>query len=121
MSQQYLFEVSFFGEGNTVEEAWNNAVEQFSLDPGTSYTPTLSHDGCSHGVELNKLVGYYDKLEIVESNGIFWRCMACGKVLHHSEISDEAYWLKDDPKLFDKDGNEITASFYEEPKNQIQK
>jgi hypothetical protein len=109
---QYYFETSFFGEGNTEEEAWANAIAQFSLDPGTSYAVFNAHDGCTHGLELNKLEENNDSLKLVEPNGIFWRCTICGKTLHHAEIGG-TYLLENDPKVFDQEGKEITAAIYQ--------
>lgn len=30
----YYFDVDFKGAGNTAEEAWQDAIEHFELDPG---------------------------------------------------------------------------------------
>ena len=32
--QEFFFDVEFMGIGNTPEEAWDDAVEKFMLDPG---------------------------------------------------------------------------------------
>jgi len=32
--KRYIFKVYLAGEGKTIEEAWVDAVEHFSIDPG---------------------------------------------------------------------------------------
>ncbi|MBE3138145.1 MAG: hypothetical protein IMZ43_12260 [Thermoplasmata archaeon] len=32
--KRYIFTVGMIGDGNTEQEAWNDAVEGFTLDPG---------------------------------------------------------------------------------------
>jgi hypothetical protein len=34
MVKRYIFKVYLAGEGKTIDEAWADAVEHFSIDPG---------------------------------------------------------------------------------------
>ena len=34
MTRQFTFQVELSGQGETVDEAWRDACEQFALDPG---------------------------------------------------------------------------------------
>ena len=50
----YQFPITLQGEGNSPEEAWEHAVECFSVDPGIYFEFTVEKDNFSVNIDKNK-------------------------------------------------------------------
>ena len=84
--QEFFFDVELMGVGNTPEEAWNDAIEGFALDPGEPlpYQSAETHDwlisggpSCPNcGADTGEIE--YDDLEFDGSPWQNAECSVCG-------------------------------------------